>query len=221
MRTWEMAAIGFLAALAALPVRALELSVKDYGAKGDGKTDDRSAIQLAVDAVNDAGGGIVNFPAGVYVVTAPNNGKWEPQVRLCSNVKFQGEGMLKSIVKMADNQGAYDAIFAGEALAGFSMLDLGMDANGATNPVITKVDGFNSPYLHTPVYLPKAKDIAIQRCRFTNLSGIWAVYLPGRAENVVIDSCLFDNIGGYTNNDWDDPAPFFLRHRSTLSFVRC
>ena len=187
----------------ATPLFALEVSVKDYGAKGDGKTDDRMAIQAAIDAVNRVGGGIVNFPEGVYIVTAPNKKmKWEPQVKLCSHLKLQGVGMRKSVIKIADNQGAYDTIFAGNALEDFSMLDLAMDANGETNPVVSTNDE-QSPYLHTPLYLPMAKDVAIQRCRFTNLSGVWAVYLPGRAENVVIDSCLFDNIGGYTKNDWD------------------
>lgn len=49
---------------------AIDVSVKDFGAKGDGKTDDKSAIQAAIDAVNKAGGGIVRFPEGTYLVTA-------------------------------------------------------------------------------------------------------------------------------------------------------
>ena len=203
MRALRIVLAACLLAVMASPLFALEVSVKDHGAKGDGKTDDRLAIQAAINAVNKAGGGIVNFPEGVYIVTAPNKKpNWEPQVKLCSHLKLQGVGMLKSVIKMADNQGAYDTIFAGDAIEGFSMLDLAIDANGETNPVISTKDE-QSGYLHTPVYLPMAKDVAIQRCRFTNLSGVWAVYLPGRAENVVIDSCLFDNIGGYTKNDWD------------------
>ena len=182
---------------------ALEVSVKDYGAKGDGKTDDRMAIQSAIDTVNKAGGGIVNFPEGTYLVTAPNKAAWAPQIKLCNHLKLRGEGMTRSVVKVADNQLAYDTILAGDAIEGFSMLDLGIDGNGATNPVITKDDAVASPYQHTLVNLPKSKDVIIQRCRFTNLSGVWAVNAYERAENFVIDSCLFDNIGGYTKNDWD------------------
>jgi Pectate lyase superfamily protein len=203
MRLLRIVALGYLVVVAVGTAFAVEVSVKDFGAKGDGKTDDRSAIQAAVDAVNKAGGGIVNFPEGVYVVTAPNKYAWESQVKLCNNLKLRGEGMVKSVVKIADNQGAYDVIFAGRSLHDFSMLDLGMDANGATNPFITKAEAVRPSYLHTPLYLPDAKDITIQRCRFTNLSGVWAVYITWRAENVVVDSCLFDNIGGYTKNDFD------------------
>jgi len=44
------------------------LNVRDYGATGDGTTDDGPAIQLAVDAL-PSGGGVVSFPdANSYMV---------------------------------------------------------------------------------------------------------------------------------------------------------
>lgn len=39
---------------------------KDYGAVGDGSTNDTTAVQAAVDACIAAGGGIVFFPKGIY-----------------------------------------------------------------------------------------------------------------------------------------------------------
>ncbi len=44
-------------------------SVKAYGAAGDGKQVDTRAIQAAIDAAAEAGGGTVFFPAGVYLST--------------------------------------------------------------------------------------------------------------------------------------------------------
>ena len=41
---------------------------QDYGAVGDGVTDDTTAIQSAFDAANTAGGGVVYFPKGIYKV---------------------------------------------------------------------------------------------------------------------------------------------------------
>jgi hypothetical protein len=45
-------------------------SVKDYGAVGNGTTDDTAAIQATIDAVEALGGGIVFFPYSTYKTTA-------------------------------------------------------------------------------------------------------------------------------------------------------
>jgi hypothetical protein len=76
--------------LAADPARAQEpvddryvlrermpLNVKDYGALGNGSTDDTAACQAAIDAAAAAGGGAVFFPTGNYIIngglTVPAN----------------------------------------------------------------------------------------------------------------------------------------------------
>lgn len=47
------------------------LNVRDFGAKGDGSTDDTAAIQAAIDYAVAAGRRSVYFPAGTYIVTSP------------------------------------------------------------------------------------------------------------------------------------------------------
>jgi polygalacturonase len=42
-------------------------NIKDYGAIADGKTDNTKAIQDAINAAGNAGGGMVEIPAGVYL----------------------------------------------------------------------------------------------------------------------------------------------------------
>lgn len=45
------------------------VSVKDFGAAGNGVTDDTAAIQAATDAAYSAGGGTVYFPEGSYLIS--------------------------------------------------------------------------------------------------------------------------------------------------------
>ncbi|RAV22453.1 glycosyl hydrolase family 28-related protein [Paenibacillus contaminans] len=50
-------------------------NVRDYGAAGDGMTDDTNAINQAIAAAYSAGGGVVYIPQGVYLVDpSPGNG---------------------------------------------------------------------------------------------------------------------------------------------------
>lgn len=46
------------------------VNVKNFGAKGDGVTDDTKAIQAAINAVAAFGGGTVLFPPGIYLITS-------------------------------------------------------------------------------------------------------------------------------------------------------
>lgn len=53
----------------AAQVAPIYFNVKDYGALGDGSTDDATAIQAAIDAAKLTGG-VVFFPRGKYYITA-------------------------------------------------------------------------------------------------------------------------------------------------------
>jgi len=57
------------ALLAAAPVAltAADFNVRDYGASGNGSTLDTAAVQRAIDAAVQSGGGTVIFPAGQYL----------------------------------------------------------------------------------------------------------------------------------------------------------
>ena len=48
-----------------------ELNVRDFGAVGDGVTNDGPAFQAALDALATAGGGTLFVPAGQYAITTP------------------------------------------------------------------------------------------------------------------------------------------------------
>lgn len=81
-------------------------SVKEYGAVGDGTTDDTAAIQAAIDAAGQAGGGVVFLPPGTYSVkrTSPAGNYNYSLLIKESNVTIEGAGMGASTIKMADGE---------------------------------------------------------------------------------------------------------------------
>jgi hypothetical protein len=69
---------------------SMRFDVTEYGAVADGETDDTAAINKAITAAKDAGGGVVFFPRGTYRCMA---------VRPKSYVSLQGTGWGESILK--------------------------------------------------------------------------------------------------------------------------
>lgn len=63
---------------------SLAYNVKDYGALGDGETDDTASIQAAIDAATAALGGMVYFPVGEYLTTG---------ITVAASISLVGEGM--------------------------------------------------------------------------------------------------------------------------------
>ena len=62
------------------------VSVKDFGAVGDGVTDDTAAFNAAIDKIGANGGGELKVPAGVYKITSKI-------YRTVSNITIIGDGM--------------------------------------------------------------------------------------------------------------------------------
>jgi polygalacturonase len=81
-----------------LPLGAATFDVKTFGAKADGKTADREAINKAIDAASAAGGGTVYFPAGTYSTGS---------IRLKSNITLQFEH--GTTLEASADPAAYDA----------------------------------------------------------------------------------------------------------------
>lgn len=65
--------------------------VTDYGATGDGTTDDTTAIQDAVDAAESNGHGVVYFPDGEYYVSSTIDS-------VNDNIVFRGEDSRESVL---------------------------------------------------------------------------------------------------------------------------
>jgi len=84
--------------------RTRVVSVRDFGAHGNGQSDDRVAIQAAIESVARSGGGTVLFPAGTYLVS--RSGRSAVAISLKSNITLQGEG-TPSVLKLQDGSGGH------------------------------------------------------------------------------------------------------------------
>lgn len=102
-----------LAFVLAAPAFAAVYNVKDYGAKGDGKTIDSPAINKAIQAASKNGGGVVYLPTGTYASYS---------IRLASHITFYIEKGATLLAATPVNGKGFDD---GEPFSGREYQDYG------------------------------------------------------------------------------------------------
>jgi hypothetical protein len=102
------------------------VSVKDFGAVGDGVTDDATAINNACTAMAELGGGDVMFPAGTFIVGAA--------IQLPDNVQLVGAGQKATTIKLKASANVnIIQKKSGAAGLGAGLFDLTVDGNDTNN----------------------------------------------------------------------------------------
>ncbi|MBE7189984.1 glycosyl hydrolase family 28-related protein, partial [Jatrophihabitans endophyticus] len=114
--------------------------VSDFGATGDDDTVDSAAINAAIQACHDAGGGTVYIPKGVYLVTGDHTNPSVGAIELLSNVNLVGAGMGQTVLKLVDDfndriNGIVRTTLGqpGETVENVGLSDLTIDGNRAHN----------------------------------------------------------------------------------------
>jgi hypothetical protein len=142
------------------------VSVKDFGAVGDGVTDDTAAIQAAIDAAYAANGGEVWLPAGVYKTTSAIYLKRYvtlrgPEAKISAAALYQGtsvEGGVAGVAKIVptDSVSSAAVIFdfslatRAERPYGSKLINLYLDCDAMTGSkdgiLINKVAAGEGPF---------------------------------------------------------------------------
>lgn len=155
------------------------LSVKDFGATGDGTTDDTTAIQ---NALNAGTGRSVYFPAGTY--------RFSSTLLVKTKTTLIGEGMNKSILKLTSGFGAGTTAIRNDIITGTVDVyyDTDLEFYGLT------FDGNNnSTRTGELVAIAKVRNVTFSNCGFQNHTYI-ALALTANS-NMVVTECYFTNNG--------------------------
>lgn len=164
------------------------VSVKDFGAVGNGVGDDTAAIQAAIDHLNTIGGGKLSVPPGVYIAS---------KLTVYSNIWIFGSGREISTIKLKTGANT-DLIYgdladslwgtnSGSGIQGFGLFDISLDGNRANNLTAGSVVAVYGEELYfSNLFVKNARDHGIK----TEWGDGGSVYgMESYFENVRIDNC--------------------------------
>jgi len=159
------------------------LSVKDFGAVGDGLTDDTAAIQNAINAAT-----VLYFPAGTYLCN---------QLTLKSDLTMYGDGALSTIQQNTGTALLYGlSSGAGAYIEKLTIRGLRLLGKVATS-------GF-SEFVHL-INVNGVRDFVVENCHIIGFQGD-GIYLGAHTDNtrhnvnVRISGCLIDGINKDNRN---------------------
>lgn len=197
------------------------VSVKDFGAVGDGVTDDALSFLYAIRS-----GKSVYIPKGTYLMNGAGVGDFMLYIGSNGNIPLLqnnlnglevfGDGN-ESIIKLGNNVGRNKLLFGagvGDSLANMIFRDFAIDLNGQNNLQSAYTDPlrYNSAfYLFCP-----CNNMTFENLYITNLSGSQGVRIGNDSgnygANIKVLNCRVNNFGiGIPNNFQQDISVFYIQ----------
>ena len=170
------------------------ISVKNFGAKGDGSTDDTSAIQSAFNAAK-SGDVVIFFPFGTYKI---KNG-----ITLTDAYNITIEGNSSTLQLYNDSSTKGYTVFEITSLNNnfFKVNDLIIDGSNTPQDLFSATNFSSSPRI--TAYEIDSDYISLNNCTVKNIYGN-GIKIQNY-KNVVIKDTYFDSVGGhwYKNDTYD------------------
>jgi hypothetical protein len=177
------------------------ISVKDFGAKGDGIAIDTTAIQAAINRVAALGGGVVYLPPGTYIVdaalTVGHNG-----------VSIQGAGLGVTLIKCTSTSA--NLLTYASGVGSFSLRDFATTpSTGSTGALVSATSGssifvsnvFMNGTHRTGVSLTGCSSVVIDGCALNTIDADAAarsVFLSNTTITTVSNTYLYGGTTGYS-----------------------
>lgn len=161
------------------------VNVRDYGAKGDGTTDDTEAIQQAIFS-----GATVYFPDGTYLLNKCFWNESDPSTSAALQV-LPGKRLIfdPGAVLLRGSDAVNHMLYTGND-------SNATDYNGASDIEIIGATFDENKSLNTnctALNLSHAKNVKIKNCKFINSSGTWHSIEVNSSKDVYISECIFEN----------------------------
>ena len=134
------------------------LNVREFGATGDGKTDDTKAIQRALDAAGEVRGAVF-VPPGVYLCAEL---RMRPNTALVGVPTWDYHGASGTVLRLAD--GAAKCLLNIAGAWGATIDGLGFDGAGLGK-------GIHGIFLDKPDYGEREDAFRIERCQVVRFTG--------------------------------------------------
>jgi len=179
------------------------VNVKDYGATGDGTTDDTTAIQAAIDAVTS--GGVVYFPAGTYRIarTAGTDDRWGVKITN-SNVTLRGDHAIlrRFDTDISTYANSYPLIFVGtpddnSASATENITIEGLEFVGENTR--HAIAGSAPMDYRTAIMFKNTKKTKVQNCEFNTIDSA-AIYYQGPVSYNYVNSRYINTTKNYQSH---------------------
>jgi len=150
--------------------------VRDYGAAGDGVKSDTKAIQAAIDACAQAGGGRVYLSNGTFL---------SGEVKLKNNVGLYVEGGAVLLASRSKDDYSHRALVYAENAENISISGRGaIDGHGAVSKEFPKVRNH-------PIHFVQCKNVKVQDVTLRNSTTWIQHYL--KCDNLVIDGVTVES----------------------------
>jgi hypothetical protein len=161
------------------------LYITDFGAKGDGITDDTEALIKAIES--NTTGQPIYFPNGTYLINeTKNRGSC---VYISSNTTLEGESVNGTTIKLKGHQRDGVRMFSTQQGArNISISNIKFDGNVQEHPSkVVKTEHMHAIFIHS------SENVRISNCNFTNAKGD-GVYIHGpvtQSKDIYITDCKF------------------------------